>query len=359
MTARLSVAVMAHRKRADFVPDLLGRLGVGGDRVVWDRRNDRWDTGRRAMAHHDPDATHHLVVQDDAVVCDDLIAGVERALGHIPTSRPAPMCLYVGRLTPYRTQVQRLVNGAADASWLTMAGLHWGVGIVMPVELIEPMVAWGDRNGQIANYDKRISRWLAGRGIRTWYPWPSLVDHRDSPSLVPRRRSRGRVAHRFLGVDRSALGVDWSGRVIHVPELRRHNPRPVAPKPTAPRKEKPMPPIRSDEIMIAARSAVVSVDGQRCRIRRLATIAHRDSRIVQVKPHLWEPLRIHYPAEETTEPESGEPESGEPSDDPLDRPNAASTRAHVDGYARQVGIDPAGMRNKGEVLAAIDSHHSE
>jgi hypothetical protein len=209
-----SVAVMAHPRRARFVSELVEQL----DRqavVIWDEKGDRWDTGRRALLAHEPDATHHLVIQDDAIPSRDLVAGVERALAYVPAR--SPMCLYVGKVKPFRRVIEPAARSAADqgASWLVMKETYWGPGIVIPVGQIPEVVAWGDTHPNLANYDRRIGRWYLGRSIPVWYPWPSLVEHRDSPSLV-KGRAGGRHAHNFIGVDRSALEVDWSGPVVQV-----------------------------------------------------------------------------------------------------------------------------------------------
>lgn len=186
------------------------------------------------MLAYDPAATHHLVVQDDALVCRDLVAGVERALDHVPApeGHPTPLCLYAGRARPFRRHVERLVERARKedrTSWLAMTQLHWGVGIVLPTPLIKDAIAWGDKRGDIANYDKRLSRYLGHQQITVWYPWPSLVDHRDGPSLVPGRIGRGRYAHAFIGTDASALDQRWDGRVVTIPPLSRPVPRSTRP----------------------------------------------------------------------------------------------------------------------------------
>ena len=212
MTPVLSTAIMAHPRRADHVAGLVDQL----DRpavVVWDQINDRHDTGVRSLEAFDPAATHHLVVQDDAVVCRDLVAGVERALRWCPPD--VPLCLYVGRVRPFRRQIDRLVAVAGDsASWLTMRGIYWGVGIVVPTVDIPALSAWFRRSG-VQNYDRRVSTWYQQQHRTVWYPWPSLVDHRGDESLVPGHGS-GRYAHRFAGADRSALDLDWSGPVVDV-----------------------------------------------------------------------------------------------------------------------------------------------
>lgn len=217
---RVGVGIMAHPRRRAFVDELLTKLDRPAE-VVWDRgNNDRWDTGRRTMlsCRNDPTATHWLALQDDAVIPRDLVAGVERALAHVPDG--SPLSLYCGRVKPFRETVASLVAAAGPGtSWLSMAQIHWGVGIVMPTKLIPDMIAWCDPRTDVANYDRRISRWCQYRGLTVYYPWPSLVDHRDSPSLVPGRGSAGRRAHRFLGATRSALDASWDGRVVGIPEL--------------------------------------------------------------------------------------------------------------------------------------------
>lgn len=209
----ISVAIMAHQKRADFIPELEAKLDRPAT-VVWDRANNRWDTGRRALLAYDRSATHHLVLQDDALICRDLVAGVERALEHTPGD--SPVCLYVGKVRPYKALVDEYTRDSERASWLVMAQINWGVAIVFPTKIIDDMVAWCD-NQTIPNYDSRMSRWFENQGISTWYPWPSLVDHRESPSLVPGRGHAGRVARRFVGTDVSALDIDWGGDVITLP----------------------------------------------------------------------------------------------------------------------------------------------
>ena len=214
MTPTVSVAVMAHPRRASYVDELVDQLDRPST-VVWDQINDRHDTGVRSLEAYDPAATHHLVVQDDAVVCRDLIAGIERALLHCPAD--VPLCLYVGRVRPFHREIDRLVDlaGQEQASWLTMRGIYWGVGIVVPTGDIPELAGWF-RSATITNYDRRVSTWYQLQDRTVWYPWPSLVDHRGDESLVDGHGS-ARCAHRFLGVDESALDVDWSGPVVDVP----------------------------------------------------------------------------------------------------------------------------------------------
>lgn len=236
---------MAHPSRRRMVDELLGWLDRRAE-VVWDERNDRWHTGRRAWAAVDASATHGLVVQDDVIPCRDLVAGVEKALTHLPDPGNSALSLYCGRVQPYRDLINQLVaRTTADTSWLTMSQLHWGPGVVLPTHLISDMIDFCDAKAEIPNYDRRISTWCQHRGLAVWYPWPSLVEHRGvrvNPSLVP-GRSGNRRAHRFVGADVSALDQRWDGSVVSV---------------ATPATSRPLPPIRLKQLAKGTRVKFVS-----------------------------------------------------------------------------------------------------
>lgn len=209
----LSIAIMAHPKRELYIPDLQGKLGRPS-RVVWDRVNDRWDTGRRSLLAYDATKSHHMVIQDDAVLCRDLPAGVESALAEVPTD--SIMGLYLGRTRAWRPIWMRLQRVQPALRWVRMRELMWGVGVVVPTRWIDDIVEIGDEFEDIPNYDSRISAACMRLGLPVYYPWPSLVSHRASPSLVEGRGWRGRYAYRFIGEHASALTIRWRGPAVSV-----------------------------------------------------------------------------------------------------------------------------------------------
>lgn len=210
---KLSVAIMAHKKRAGMVDELVSQL----DRdvtVVWDTVNDRHDTGARAMEAFDPSCTHHLVLQDDVVPCRDLIAGIEQALAHVPDG--CPVSFYTGNVRPFRKEIDAAVRQARAQSvaWIVMQGIYWGPAVCLPTAHIEPMLRWFRGPGaNVTNYDRRMSVWYSLRETDVWYSRPSLVDHRGDESLCG--HGSGRHAHEFLGLESSALDVNWeSGHLV-------------------------------------------------------------------------------------------------------------------------------------------------
>jgi hypothetical protein len=212
VVVKVSHAIMAHPARQQFVEQLQATQ-LADVPVVWDRANDRWDTGRRSMLAYDPTADWHVVVQDDAVLCRDYLDGVAAALAHV--HEPMPVAFYTGRVRPSAQFVTRMVMTAhvLGRAWLQFPGPWWGVSVAIPVECIELMVAWGDANPRIPNYDKRMAAYFESRGVPCRYSLPSLVDHRvgsENPSLIPGRgNAPSRTAHSFIGVTRSPLEVDW------------------------------------------------------------------------------------------------------------------------------------------------------
>jgi hypothetical protein len=206
--ATLSVKIMAHKKRVEFIPHLVEQLGLTGTDVIWDRKDNRWDTGRRAWQSIDQSADFGMVVQDDALACRDLIAGLELALDHLP--EPGIISPYIGTRRPAANKVEQAVREAqaGDVSWIKMPSLNWGVAIILPTRIINSMIRWCDKQ-QYPQYDRRIGRYAIDvERLNTWCPWPSLVDHRDGESLVG--HGPGRKAHRFIGEDASALDIDWA-----------------------------------------------------------------------------------------------------------------------------------------------------
>ena len=208
---KLSVAVMAHPKRRPLVEDLLRRLEVDA-KVVWDRKNNRWDTGRRSLLAFDPGASHHLVIQDDAVPAPDLIDALHCYLPYVP--KRCPVSLYAGRVGRFLAKMNAATR--EDTSWMIMPGVNWGPGLVIPTYHIPALVAFGDMRPE-PNYDLRISRYFESQKIKCWYTVPSLVQHRDSPSLVPGRNG-GRHAWKYI--QGSAFDFDPSGPVSRLNIVR-------------------------------------------------------------------------------------------------------------------------------------------
>jgi len=217
MVARvISAAIMAHRKRTAMAERLSRRLTVP---IVWDRKNDVWETGRRALLAYNPDASHHLVLQDDAIAARGLLAECETLLAHVPDD--APVSLYMGRWRhrPNSFAMQPITDAAKEtgASFAVFGGPWWGVGIILPTAHIETVVEYGDANPKREpNYDLRIAQYYATQRIDCWYTLPSIVEHRVGESLTGRKGMRRHAQWSNSG---KPLGLNWSGGAIRPKDL--------------------------------------------------------------------------------------------------------------------------------------------
>lgn len=196
----ISVVIMAHPKRERYVARMRLRAPV-----VWDERNDVWDTGRRALLAFKPEATHHLVIQDDAIVPRGLVAACESIVAHTPPD--APVSLYMGksRIRPAYSMTS-VVERGEGASFAVFGGPWWGVGIILPTVDIPDVVAFGDRRTH-PNYDIRIAQFYKARRIQCWYTLPSIIDHRAGPSLIGRK---GLQRHAVNPLKTPLARVDWT-----------------------------------------------------------------------------------------------------------------------------------------------------
>lgn len=222
----LSASIMAHPVRENFVDELVASL----DRPVpvhWDlagpptsQGDQRWRNGDGAWRMYDPDADWHVVIQDDAIVCEDFLAGFEKALAHVPDSNAQVVSAYVGSKRPSQIVFTNMAREARfkDASWAKALQLSWGVAIALRTDTIEPMLEWCGRL-QGVPYDRRISRFYYYEAeVACWFTWPCLADHRSSPSLVA-HGDGGRHARSFH--NGSALDLTWDGPVIYDKRLKR------------------------------------------------------------------------------------------------------------------------------------------
>lgn len=219
---------MAHPDRSDSVRDLIlslkrdvpihwddeGPASGNGDRV--------WRTATGAWRLADPTADYHVLIQDDAIACADLLAGLEQALEHVPPGSVVSPYLGTGRMAPARWDVLEQRANERSASWVRAERVLWGVCLVLPVADIPAVLEYGDRLARVPD-DMRIGAWAKRHDREVWYTWPSLVDHRQVPSLT-KHKAPDRVARRHH--PGSALDIRWDGPVVTDPMLlRRRGPR--------------------------------------------------------------------------------------------------------------------------------------
>jgi len=166
-------------------------------------------------------ASHIFVVQDDVIVCGNLLDGVRLAVAARPED---VLCFFVpGRPAHYVAAID-----AARAEGRSWAALRLGtwvpvVATLWTAAVAQGMVEWYDeqRYRHFVADDEIAGRYLAHVGLAPLASVPSLVEHTDTvPSVMNAHRrggdglDPGRRAHLWMG-DLSELGcdaaaVDWT-----------------------------------------------------------------------------------------------------------------------------------------------------
>lgn len=222
---KLSVSIMGHPDRGQEVANLLTDLDALETPISLDQEgapsgdHDRvWRNARAAWLLHDPAADWHVLLQDDAVVCPDFLAGLAAALDVVPQTN-AIVSPYLGQgrnVSPRWSRLGKQAD-AAGAAWVVAQKLMWGVCIAIPTAYIGEMIAFADRRPGVPD-DMRVAGWVTRTCREVWYPWPSLVDHREVPSLTKHAAHERRALRHHSG---SAMEIDWSGPQVSDPMLLR------------------------------------------------------------------------------------------------------------------------------------------
>lgn len=197
MISQLSISVMAHPTREDKFAYLRSRLGEDTPFAIDDGRGIV-ENCLHAWALHDPEATHHVVIQDDGIICDDFKEKAEAFIdqmhrvygrGHKAFS------FYFGA----RHGLRPLAQEGMKHGHAIRRRPGWGVAICLPVPLIPEMIREVRAMTDNAIHDDaRIGNYLAGKGVKVYYPMPSLIDHSHGHSLVG---DPGENRHAFAFID--------------------------------------------------------------------------------------------------------------------------------------------------------------
>ncbi len=197
----ISVSVMAHPSRERYFDYLRYRLGNVPFAVdtesegVWPNCRRVWALGLERFA-----APYHCVIQDDAVVCKDFYERAETVIrdaereGRKANERFA-INFYFGR----RRKLLEIGERSLKTGFWLWRNPCWGVALCLRREWIRPMLDYCERLDTPKD-DERIASFLRSKGVRTYFPVPSLVDHRpatETPSLVG-DPGDSRVAYKFI-----------------------------------------------------------------------------------------------------------------------------------------------------------------
>lgn len=144
------------------------------------------------------EATHHLVLQDDIVICNNFVNGVVKVIEAFPDDL---ISLFHGP--------RKKFDGSCR--WGKSEGV-WGQAVVMPTGMVQEFLDWEKKNihPSFKHDDSRISLFAIKTKRRVKVPFPNLINHRDTElkSVLGNKWYKPRVSTDFMGA-RDPCDFDW------------------------------------------------------------------------------------------------------------------------------------------------------
>lgn len=213
---KIASLVQHHPNRAHLLPALLERMPADTV-VVTDPEPDSLSNPlrcyRECLRSIPADATHALIVQDDAVPHPDFPTVMERCV----ESRPDRIiCFFVATHPPLGAK--RMIEAArAGDSWSELVSTEFlpVVATCWPADLAREFYTWLERVilPVKRSDDGAAGRWIRQRSIRPVATVPCLVQHPDvEVSLIGKRAMAGLNRARVALLDpegRDILSIEW------------------------------------------------------------------------------------------------------------------------------------------------------
>lgn len=186
---------MAHSSRERYFEHLKEKLGDVPFFI--DKAGEEigvWENCKRAWLAYDPKADYHVVIQDDAIVCNNFKERAEAFIEKFHAERRSFNFFFAKNTGNVRNRVE---NTTADQGYIRRPRNAWGVAICIPTKNIPAMIEYCEKYVKIPQDDVRIGKYLFFARHDIIYPIPSIVDHRDEDTLVG-ALNRGRHAYKFI-----------------------------------------------------------------------------------------------------------------------------------------------------------------
>ena len=171
----ISTAVMAHPARKEWAKDLAKTLGC---EISWDRGAGVWRNRVAAMRMYRRGSSHHLVLQDDAILCSNFLDRARRIILDIHDAKPGAI------VSLYRGHRRNMLVDCTAPKLEVHRWLFWGVAVSIPTDMIEEMLRYCEDAPGGEKDDTRLANFCRHHKTEVIYPLPCLVDHRSGKSLV-------------------------------------------------------------------------------------------------------------------------------------------------------------------------------
>jgi hypothetical protein len=170
-----SICILHHPARRGYIPYLLYKLG--NVRIFTDIGQGLIKNCQDAWKSYNKEALWHIVIEDDTLICHDFYDELDKAL--------------INKDTVYNLFYQN-------------DKVFGGLGICIPTKYIDGLIDYSENgfNKKVFYYpwDVIVRDYCDKNGIKREFVIPSLLDHRDTGSLVNKKwDKKPRRAKFFIG----------------------------------------------------------------------------------------------------------------------------------------------------------------
>ena len=145
-----------------------------------------WENYRRCLDYQG-DASHLLIVQDDAIPAPGFSAAVEKIAERHPDD---PVCLFLGAFPASTATLVRRAKPTVRYVPLTQSSFMPLVCVLWPVAVARSFLTWSEGSRRMTRADDgNAARWLRATRQQVWVSVPSLVQHDDGQPSVKGGRS--------------------------------------------------------------------------------------------------------------------------------------------------------------------------
>ncbi|MGI5401461.1 hypothetical protein ACQEVG_18860 [Streptomyces sp. CA-135486] len=208
---------MTHPARADVAAALCERHSELNLRIVMDPEPDQppWvvRTFREGWRAADRLASHHLLLQDDVLLCEDFALHVDRVVRLMPHAA-------ISLFADWSARNSATVRLAAltGASWAPVIGRFAPTqGMVLPTDVARSLVDYLSNGGAVPGEPEDITvlRFFRSCGIQPVIMVPNIIEHREMPSIAGNSDLGLRQSACFL--DPLPRGHEWNKEVLRTP----------------------------------------------------------------------------------------------------------------------------------------------
>lgn len=178
---KVSYSIMAHPSRKNFIPYLL--KNVPNAKVFYDLGFGLKQNAINCWKSYDKTAKYHLVIQDDAILCEDF---TNKIIPYLEQNKEVISFFMSKRV---KSEELKETEYFFEREWLTGA-----VCLAVRTDHIEKIIK-SLKQSKIQNDDTIIGKYCKNHKLKVYYSKPNLVDHRTGimsiveKNIVPKQRS--------------------------------------------------------------------------------------------------------------------------------------------------------------------------